>query len=288
MKLKSLLDSGKFVVSSEVHSSSEKDPETISEDDFHLWEWADMLRLKISPQDRPEGHLTALCRTLIEKNFALELEVRTRNVNRLGIAKVVTRACNAGVENLVIFTQDYWISGDSIQEIMYFHVDMGKFFSVTDALGRGYDVDGQTLDRENKPFIGAGVDPQFGEHAPDMQLREMERLAEHGVGYFVTKPVFDPDVFAGFMKRVSKLNVPVIAEVVMLQSASEAFFLNSLSWINIPPRLIERIEKAELKPDATAAITIEIIERLRDLCAGVHLVHYGDIARIAPVMKSLR
>ncbi len=288
MKFEELLAASKFVVTSEIHLPSLKAPESVSLDSFDAWAWVDLLRVKVSPHDRPGSQMAAPCRALTQKDFALEFEVKTHNINRLEIARNVIDACNAGVDNFLIFTQDYWISGDSIQEMMYFHVDMGKFFSVTDALSRGFDVEGLGLHEKKTVCVGAGVDPRFGENAPDLQLREMEKLAEHGVRYFVTKPVFDLDKLSGFMEKISRLNVPVIAEVIMLRSAAEALLLNSMPWLHVPPRLIEELEKAEPNPEAALKITIEIIERLKGLCAGVHLLPYGDVSQIAPLREALR
>ena len=41
---------------------------------------------------------------------------------------------------------------------MFFHVDMGKFFSVIDGLHKSTDIHGKDLDTERTFFIGSGVD----------------------------------------------------------------------------------------------------------------------------------
>jgi methylenetetrahydrofolate reductase (NADPH) len=287
MKLKELLDSRRFVVSCELHVPSGKDPEDISRDNSRLWDWVDVLRLKVESQDQPGNLLRKTCRALRERGFGLELEVRTRNPSRPEIGRTLINACKAGIENFLIFTQDYWIAGDSVQEMMHFHVDMGKFFSAADSLRQGCDVEGQPVDGEKDFLVGAGIAPRVDGHSASAQLREMEQLAERGIGYFVTNPVFDTDRFEKFMNKAGTLHVPVIAEVVMLGSASEASLLNSMSWITVPQRLIERLEKTRFHREESLAIAFETVGRLRELCAGIHMLSYGDVADIEPVVRSV-
>jgi hypothetical protein len=44
-----------------------------------------------------------------------------------------------------VFTEDYRITGDSLQEQMFFHVDAGKLESVLEHLRDGRTIDGENL-----------------------------------------------------------------------------------------------------------------------------------------------
>jgi 5,10-methylenetetrahydrofolate reductase len=285
MTFQELLEKRTFVVTTEIILPTAKNSPAIAENFCDSLDWADLIRVKGGPQDRSGNHVIAACRAVAEKHARPELEVRTHTVNRLEIGKTMMAACDAGVENFLIFAQDYRISGDSMREMMYFHADMGKFFSVADTLARGIDMDGQKLDTPKNVLVGAGIDTQFGKDAPDLQMRELEKLAEHGVRYFVTNPIFDPDKLAGFIEKTSRLNVPVIAEVLMLQSAAEALQWHSLSWINVPAVMMEKLEKVGNSADGAMSVTIDIVSRLKGFCAGVHLLPYGDVGRIAREIK---
>jgi hypothetical protein len=52
---------------------------------------------------------------------------------------------NAGIDNLLVFTEDYRITGDSLQEMMFFHVDAGKLQSVLEHMREGQTVEGDSL-----------------------------------------------------------------------------------------------------------------------------------------------
>ena len=73
--------------------------------------------------------------------------------------------------------------------------------------------------------------------------------------------MFDVDLFARFVKRVAGLGVPVIAEVLMLHSAMGARMLKRVGGVNIPDRVIERIEKAPVKFDESAKILLETVDQ---------------------------
>ena len=62
-----------------------------------------------------------------------------------------------------MFTEDYRISGDSLQETMFFHVDSGKLASVLEHLKDGRSVDGKDLAQRVEFIMGSGVESPLGE-----------------------------------------------------------------------------------------------------------------------------
>jgi methylenetetrahydrofolate reductase (NADPH) len=111
---------------------------------------------------------------------------------------------------------------------------------------------------------------------------------EQGTKYFLTTPVFDVDLFARFVKRVAPLGVPIIAEVLMLHSGMGARMLKRVGGLNIPDRVIERIEKAPIKFDESAKILLETVDQLRDICAGVHILPFGWEDKIGRVLQEIK
>ena len=288
MSLKEALASKRFVVTSEVYLPQDKSPEDYLEKIFNLWGRVDGIRFQPFAADAAVSDSLTLCRLLREKKFDPVFQVTTRDRNRLEIQDALIHASSVGVQNLLVFTQDYRVSGDSLQELMFFHVDMGKFFSVIDGLQKGSDIHGKDLDAERIFFIGSGVDATAGAKVPDMELREMEQLAGGGAQYFITTPVFDVDQFAAFVKKVAPLGIPVIAEVIMLHTAMEARLLTRYGGVNIPEHVIQTIEKAPVKFDGSAKITLEIIDSLKHLCAGVHIAPFGWESKIGSLIQKIK
>jgi 5,10-methylenetetrahydrofolate reductase len=288
MSLKETLEKRKFIITSEIHLPHGKSPEDYLHEVYNLWGRVDGVRFQPFSADAAVSDSLSLCRLLKEKKFDPVFQVGTRDRNRLEIQEALVNASSVGVENLLVFSDDYRITGDSLQEMMFFHVDVGKFFSVIESLRQGTDIHGKELDAKTDFFIGSGVDASFGARTPDMEIREMEQLAGQGTKYFLTTPVFDVDEFAKFVKRVAPLGVPVIAEVIMLHSAMEARMLKRVGGVKIPDRIIERLEKAPVKFDESAKITLEIIEALKQICAGVHIIPFGWEGKIGQLLQSIR
>ncbi len=288
MSLKEGLDKRKFIVTSELHLPFGKSPDDYIDEIYNLWGRVDGVRFEPFTGDAAISDSLALCRILKQKKFDPVFQVATRDRNRLEIQEALVQASSVGVENLLVFTEDYRITGDSLQEMMFFHVDMGKFFSVLDALKKGADVTGKDVEAAQDFFVGSGVDASFGGHAPDMEIREMEEMVKAGTKYFLTTPVFDVDEFARFVKRVAPLGVPIIAELMMLHSGMQARMLKRVSGMKIPDRYIERLERAPVKFDESAKILLEMINQLKDLCSGVHILAFGWESKIGRVIQDVR
>ncbi len=229
------------------------------------------------------------CRILREQKFDPILQTACRDRNRVELQDYLLRATEAGIENILTFTEDYRITGDSLQEIMFFHVDSGKLFSVVENIREGHDISGKALPKKARFCIGSGIDSRWGGKVPDMQLQEMEALAGLGSDYFLTTPVFDLDSFHEFMKRAGPVRVPVIAEIILVRSAEMGLFLNKHVRSGLVPcHIIEKLAKAPDKERASLEIVGGLVKGLKDLCQGVHLVPMGAEERIAKYLEAAK
>jgi 5,10-methylenetetrahydrofolate reductase len=216
------------------------------------------------------------CELLKENRFEAIYQTTVREKNRLQIQKELIRAHETGVENLLAFTEDYRITGDSLQEMMFFHVDSGKLSSVLDHLREGGTVDGQELPFKADFMVGSGVESRWGKDVPDLEMKEMEAMTKIGTGYFLTTPVFDVDLFEKFLKQVNPFGVPVIAEVMILRTAGMAQFLNRhLRSGLVPPWITKKLAGATDRQKASIEIFTEIVTALKDLCQGIHIITIG-------------
>ena len=172
---------------------------------------------------------------------------------------------------------------------MFFHVDSGKLFSVVENIREGQDISGKELPNKASFCIGSGIDSRWGGKVPDMQLKEMEALAELGSDYFLTTPVFDLDSFNQFMKRVGLVRIPVIAEVILVRSAEMGLFLNKhVKPGMVPNHIIEKLAKAPDKEKASIEIISDLVKGLKDLCQGVHFIPIGAEDRISKYLDAVR
>jgi methylenetetrahydrofolate reductase (NADPH) len=290
MKLKESLNNKRFVVTSEVQPPIDEEPKEILRK-------LELVRGRVDgltvPEFEIEGVVTNTIKTceLLKKNrFEAIYQTTLREKNRLQIQKDLLRAHETGVENILAFTEDYRITGDSLQEMMFFHVDSGKLSSVLDHIREGQTVDGKDLPFKAEFIVGSGIESRWGKNVPDLEMKEMEEMTKIGTGYFLTTPVFDVESFEKFMKQINTFGVPVIAEVMILRTAGVAQFLNRHDKSGlVPDRIIRKLAKAPDRQKASIEIFSEIVSGLKDLCQGIHIItmgaeeklrHYLDAAKL--------
>jgi 5,10-methylenetetrahydrofolate reductase len=276
MKLKESLEKKRFIVTSEVQTPIDEEPE-------ELIKRLELVRGRVNGVAVPEldiegivGDSIKTCDLLQKNRFEAIYQTTTRDKNRLQLQKDLTLAHETGVENLLVFTEDYRITGDSLQEMMFFHVDAGKISSVLGHMKEGRTVDGKELRSKAEFVFGSGVESRWGKNVPDLELKEMEEMTKIGTGYFLTTPIFDVALFEKFMKQVQTFGVPVIAEVMILRTAGMAQFLNRHFKSGlVPDWMIKKLASAPDKQKASIELFAETIKGLKDLCQGVHIITIG-------------
>ena len=290
MKLDEALRKGRFVVTSEVQTPIDEEPEG-------LIKRLELVRGRVDGVTVPEleiegivGDTINMCDLLKRNRFESIYQTSTRDKSRPQLQKDLQQAHETGVENLLVFTEDYRITGDSLQEMMFFHVDSAKLASVLEHMKEGQGVDGGELPYKARFVLGSGVESAWGKNVPDLELKEMEQMTAIGTGYFLTTPVFDVDQFARFIKRAETFGVPVIAEVMILRTAGMAQFLNRhFKSGMVPDWMIKKLSSAPDKQKASIEIFADIVRGLKDLCQGVHIItiggedklrHYLDAAKL--------
>lgn len=276
MDLKEALEKRRFVVTSEIQPTIDEDPEEIVRR-------LERVRGRVDGVTVPEldiegivGDTLKACELLKQNRFEAIYQTTTREKNRLQLQKDLVQAHETGVKNLLVFTEDYRITGDSLQEMMFFHVDAGKLGSVLEHLREGQTVDGRELPGKAEFTIGSGIESKWGKNVPELEMKEMEEMTRMGAGYFLSTPVFDVDLFEKFVKRVETFGVPIIAEVMILRTAGMAQFLNRhLKSGMVPDWMIQKLARATDRQKASIEIFADIVSGLKDLCQGIHIITIG-------------
>ncbi|MGD8257475.1 MAG: methylenetetrahydrofolate reductase [Desulfobacterales bacterium] len=290
MKLKDALNKKKFVVTSEVQAPIDQEPEDLVETLSRVRGRVDGVSLSEVDFEGIVGDTIKTCQLLNQNQLEPIYQTTTRDKNRLQLENDLINAHEAGIDNLLVFTEDYRITGDSLQEMMFFHVDAGKLQSVLEHIREGHTVEGDTLESSAEFVLGSGVESAWGKNVPDLEMKEMEEMVRIGASYFLTTPIFDVDQFARFLKRTNTFGVPVIAEVMILRTAGMARFLNRhLKSGLVPEWIVQKLAHAPDKQKASIEIFTDIVAALKDLCQGVHIItiggeeklkHYLDAAKL--------
>jgi 5,10-methylenetetrahydrofolate reductase len=276
MKLKEALERKDFVVTSEVQAPVDQNPEQLIESLKLVRGRVDGVSISEMEFEGIVGDTIKACEILKQNRFESIYQTTTRDKNRIQLQKDLISAHEAGVDNLLVFTEDYRITGDSLQEMMFFHVDAGKLQSVLEHIREGRTVEGHALPSKADFLLGSGVESAWGKNVPDLEMKEMEEMTKIGTGYFLTTPVFDVEKFEKFLSRTNTFGVPVIAEVLILRTAGMAKFLNRhLKPGLVPDWIIQKLAKAPDKDKASIELFADIVKGLKHVCQGVHIITIG-------------
>lgn len=290
MTFKNALQKKKFVVTSEVQVSiGDEESEGMMEDMDQSKGAEKKKGLSALDLEGIVGDTIKTCSLLQKNNLNAIFQTSTRDKNRYKLQKDLMLAHEAGVENLLVFTEDYRISGDTLQESMFFHVDSGKLGSVMDHLRQGITIEKKEIDGPVDFLMGCGVEIPWGKNMPKRGLEEMEDMMNTGAGYFLTTPIFDIDLFSRFMRQVEPFGVPVIAEVMILRTAGMGKFLNRHFKPGLVPEwVIGKLAGASDKQDASMGLFADIIQSLKDICHGVHIVTIGGVDNMVQYLEAAK
>ncbi len=290
MNLKESLKQKRFVVTSEVQVPlTEEEPESIVESLSKLKGRVDGVSVAEIEFEGVVTDTIKSCDLLKQNNLNAIYQTTTRDKNRYQLQKDLTQAHETGVENLLVFTEDYRISGDTLQESMFFHVDSGKLASVMDHLKQGVSIEGNDLDNKMEFTLGSGIETPWGKNMPKKGMEEMEDMINVGAGYFLTTPIFDVEQFSRFMKQVEPFGVPVIAEVMILKTAGMGKFLNRHFKSGlVPDWVIQKLMTAPNKKKASLELFADTVNSLKDLCQGVHIITIGGADNLVPYLNAAK
>lgn len=212
---------------------------------------------------------------LKQKGFEPIFQVTCRDRNRLALQSDILSAAVLGIENILVLTGDHPLSGDHPEAKPVFDLDSVQLLQVIQKLQQGFDMNGSKLDGPAPKFCaGAVINP--GTEPIEPQIIKMEKKVAAGAEFFQTQAVYDVKVFKEFLSKVKHLKIPVLAGIVLLKSADMAKFMNkNVSGVRVPDALIKEMEEAKDRQNKSIEIASRLIEELKPLCQGVHIMPIG-------------
>ena len=275
MALQEKLDRHKFVVTVEVQPAVDAGMIQLLKDVNCIKGRVDCLNVPEFRKPSEDADSLATGKALVDNRFETVYQTTTRDKHRPNLENDLIKADQIGIQNVLVFSEDYTITGESEAERMFFHVDSAKLFSVLSCLKDGTDIKGQELSKPVKFFVGSGIDPSRGNALSSQGLHQMETMVKGGTRFFQTTPVFDLDSFKDFMYLIEPFGISVLASVMLLRTGEMARYLKKQMNYDIPEWIIDKMTRAPYKLNAAIEIFAELVNGLRDLCQGVHIIPLG-------------
>ena len=288
-KFKEALESGKFVVTSEVAPPKGTNLEKFK---HHI----ELLKDKVDAMNVTD-HQSSVMRypslggAMMVKEMGGEviLQMTCRDRNRLALQADLLFASSRGIQNVLCLTGDSIILGDHKEAKSVFDMDSSQLLRTVRILEAGKDLGGNDLDGGVSFCAGAIVTPEADPLEP--QLIKFEKKLEAGAEFIQTQAVYDLDKFKEFMDYARQFKVKILAGIILLTSAPMARFMNkNIAGVFVPQDLID--EMASAPKGQALAKGIEITGRMirsiyeEKMCDGVHIMAIGKEDKVPEIMEA--
>jgi 5,10-methylenetetrahydrofolate reductase len=277
MSLKDAFDSGKFVITAEIAPPKGTDVGGVIRSAYRLKGWVDACN--VTDQQSAVMRLGSLTTCNLIKVAGVEpiFQLTCRDRNRIALQSDLLSAAVMGIENILAITGDLPELGDHPQAKPVYDLDSVQLLKVIQTLNKGNDMVGNDLQGNTSFFAGAAVCPCCDTEAKlAMQLIKMEKKIQAGAHFFQTQAVYDIEELDRFINKSNGFNVPIMAGIVPLKSASMARYMNkNVAGVNVPEILITRMADSPDPAQEGIKIAAELIKEARDICQGVHIMAIG-------------
>ena len=270
------IQSGQFVVSVEIDP-----PKGVSLE--RIFEQVDKLMAggRVDAIDINSGTLARVGMDAIILAGALEARgvqtiphLTTRDLNIIGLQAVLLGAwAVSGVRNILAITGDPPSLGDHPETSGVYEIDSIGLVRILARLNQGADWAGKTLGGATNFTIGVALNPVADDL--DTEIERFLAKVEAGAHFAMTQPLFDPDHWHSFLRRIGgKTPVPVLAGVWPLTSYKQALRLNhEVPGILVPDSVLKELEAAgNSARDAGFSLARRMLQWARSELAGAYLV----------------
>src|ERR1700675_2413897 len=205
----------------------------------------DAIDINSGPLARVGMDALTLAGELERHGFETIPHLTTRDSNIIGLQAMLLGAWTiGGVRNVLSITGDPPSLGDHPETSGVYEVDSIGLVKILRRLNQGTDWAGKSLGGATNFTIGVAVNP-VAENL-DEELRRFEAKIEAGAHFAMTQPIFDPEHWQAFLKRLGgRSPIPVIVGVWPLVSYKQAQRLNNeVPGIVIPELTLREMENA--------------------------------------------
>jgi methylenetetrahydrofolate reductase (NADPH) len=277
-RFKEALNSGKFVVTSEVAPPKGTNLEKMLHHIDILKDRVDAINVTDHQSSVMRFPSLGGCLAIKEKGGEAILQMTCRDRNRMALEADLLFAYSRGIGNVLCLTGDAVPVGDHKEAKGVFDLDSLQLLKAVRRLAEGQDLGGNKLEGAVDFCAGAIVTPEANPIEP--QLIKFEKKVEAGAEFFQTQAIYDLENFKKFMDYARKFQTRILAGIVLLSSARMARYMTeNVPGIFVPQELID--EMAKVPKEQMLAKGIEIAGRTiatlkKDAtCDGVHIMAIG-------------
>jgi len=287
----SVLNAGKFVVTSELSPPDSANPRDIENRARYFEGLVDAVNV-------PDGsgancHMSSLASSLVlrQMGFTPIMQFACRDRNRIALQGDILGAAALGIKNLLCLTGDGVGAGDQPGAMPVFDLDSVSLLQAAKAMrDEARFMSGRALVTAPDLYLGAALNP----FAPPLDLHPL-RLAKKiaaGAQFVQTQYCFDVEALEAYMRAVRARSLHIQCRIIVgvgpLASAKSALWMREhVPGMNVPDSVIRRLQESRDEAQEGKRICIELVQRIAQIdgVAGVHIMAHKREKLLAEIVR---
>jgi len=285
-KLSDGIKSGRFMVTSELNPPKGTNLEPMFERAESLKHCVDAFNVTDSHAAKMSICPLATSHLLMDRGIEPIMQMTSRDRNRIALQGDLLGAAALGIPNIVFMGGDPPKIGDHPEATGVFDLMSNDVLAAANGLRAGADLHDNELNGSPDYFLGAVVNP--GASDLDAEISKMNAKIDAGAQFLQSQAIYDPASFENFMNRVSGMNISILAGIILLKSAKMARYMtDNVPGIDVPDALIAEMEDAEDKGKTSVEIAARIINQIKPMCQGIHIMPLGWEDKIPALLEAV-
>jgi 5,10-methylenetetrahydrofolate reductase len=289
MALKNKFDSAKFVILAEMEPPKGVDASAMIS---HAKRVKDRVDAFLVPEmNHAVMRMSALGGAMLLQREGMEtiMQICCRDRNRLALQGDLLAAGACGVPNIAVVDGEDPSFGDHHQARPVHDINTIELLNAIQGLMRGKDLAGVEINGPPDFLTGSITNAGARGRSAEIEVEELQRRTDAGARFFVTPPIFDPELIKPFLQRINPQRTILVPTVLLLKSLGMARYMErNMPHIFLPPAIIDRIQRAPDKVRECVRIAVELAGALRFAgFAGVMLSTLGWEHKLADIVEAL-
>ena len=285
-RLAKAINAGEFVVTSELNPPKGTDLSAIFDRAQALGGAVDAFNITDSHAARMSACPLAAAHLLMDRGIEPIMQMTSRDRNRIALQGDLLGAATLGVSNIVFMGGDPPKVGDHPDAPGVYDILSAQLLGVASGLCNGVDMEGNPLTGAPDLFLGAVVNPGATDSATEID--KMKAKVDAGAQFLQSQAVYDAASFEKFMNAAAGIDVKVLCGVILLKSAKMARYMNdNIPGIDVPESLIAEFDDAQDKGAKSVEIAARVINAIKPMCHGVHIMPLGWEAKIPAWLEAI-
>jgi len=285
MTFKEALKNKDFVITAELSP-----PKGVELDD--VLKKADFLKGKVDGVNATDNqvavlHLSsvAFCALLKQKGLEPILQMNCRDRNALAMQADLLGAYALGISNVLAISGDY--PKKSLHHVVkpVFDIDSVQLIKLINDMNKGIDFAGEKLVGAPSFTVGGVVNP--GADPIEGQIIKLRKKIDTGAQFIQTQIVYDVDGFKKFRDLTKDIKIKFLLGILPIRSTKMAQNILNIPGVQVPKKILERIEKAKDPVQEGIEVSAEIINGLKGYIDGVHFMTLNNVESIPSILAKV-